>query len=70
MIVKTAPLDDLIASKLIRYDEIDQSDIQYLCAQMNIEYRDIEEAVRGLPSPFRNLEMDMRMWQEKPNDPS
>jgi len=47
---------------------------------MNIEYRDIEEAVRKLPSPFnndptlhenlRNLETDMRMWQEKPNDPS
>ena len=75
-----APVADLIASKLIRYDDIDQSDIQYLCVQTRLEYREIEKAVKELPEPFnkdqillenlKNLETDMKIWMEKPSDRS
>ena len=64
---------DLIASKLIRYDEIDQSDINYLIFQMNISYASIVQAVTRLPVSFRkdvmlqenleNLEQDITLWK-------
>ena len=63
---------DLIASKLIRYDAIDQSDIHYLVFQMNMSFESIEQAVLRLPQQFRrdmivvenlaNLDQDMRLW--------
>lgn len=71
--VKTVSIEELIASKLIRYDEIDQSDIQFLCAQRPVDFRRIEAAVQSLPAPFneeplirenlRNLKQDMGMWK-------
>ncbi|MFC1761253.1 DUF6036 family nucleotidyltransferase [Planctomycetota bacterium] len=64
---------DLIASKLIRYDEIDQSDIHYLVFQMNLSYESIVQAAKRLPEQFRNdaivrenlanLEQDMESWR-------
>jgi hypothetical protein len=72
--VKTVSPEELIASKLIRYDEIDQSDIQFLCSQRAVDWRRVEAAVQTLPEPFchdpliqenlRNLKQDMAMWKE------
>jgi len=69
---------DLVASKLIRYDEIDRSDIQYLLAQAHTAFEDIECAAARLPAPFThdplirdnlaNLRADMAMWSVTPDD--
>lgn len=75
--IKSASLPELIASKLIRYDEIDQGDIQYLCAQSRISFSDVEDAARRLPAPFnidtvvlenlKNFQVDLKMWRgDKP----
>ena len=71
--VKTVSVADLIASKLIRYDEIDQSDIEYLVMQHPIKEQDIQSAVHRLPSPFNGdtivlenfdlLKQDMKRWK-------
>ena len=71
--VKTVSPDELIASKLIRYDDIDQSDIQFLCAQRAVDWRRVEAAVEALPEPFKhdplirdnlhNLKQDMAIWK-------
>ena len=70
--IKSAAIADLIASKLIRYDDIDQGDIQYLYTQARITISDIEESVRKLPPPFesdvliqenlQNLRLDLKIW--------
>jgi hypothetical protein len=72
--ITTVPFPDLIASKLIRYDPLDQADIQYLVAQRSIEHGLVEEAVRRLPPPFSTdtlvldnllaLKEDMALWME------
>ena len=72
LVVKTVAPEDLVASKLIRYDDIDSSDIRYLILQMKIEKSDIVEAVERLPRPFKkdvlvrenlnNLLEDMKLW--------
>lgn len=64
---------DLIASKLIRYDDIDQSDINYLVFQMNVSFESIAKAVTRLPKSFRddvmlqenltNLKQDIMLWK-------
>ena len=69
---------DLVASKLIRYDEIDRSDVQYLLTQSRAPFSDIEEAAGRLPSPFardplvrdnlENLRADMAMWGVSADD--
>ena len=71
--IKSAPVPELIASKLIRYDEIDQGDIQYLCAQSPVAFPDIKDAVERLPPPFnedalvlenlKNIETDLKLWK-------
>lgn len=71
--LKTVSAAELIASKLIRYDEIDQSDIQFLCAQQTVEWQAVAEAVACLPAPFNNdplvkenlanLRGDMALWR-------
>ncbi len=71
--IVTASIPELVASKLIRYDEIDQGDIQYLLAQGNFKYSEIEIAVSKLPSQFAadqlvlenllNLKVDMNIWE-------
>lgn len=72
MTVKTGAVPALIASKLIRYDAVDRSDIQYLVAQHTIAFNDVVAAVRALPPPFNrdavvlenmdNLKNDMAEW--------
>ena len=62
----------LVASKLIRYDETDQSDIRSLCFRMNIRWEQVRDAVERLPVQFRheaivrenldNLKQDMALW--------
>jgi hypothetical protein len=71
--IRTGPIADLIASKLIRYDEIDQSDIRYLLTQGDVAFADVEAAVAQLPAPFANdplvrknllnLKADMDIWR-------
>ncbi len=71
--VRTGPIANLIASKLIRYDEIDQSDIRYLLTQGAVDIADVEAAVTRLPVPFaldplvrenlHNLKADREMWR-------
>ncbi|HMP72508.1 MAG TPA: DUF6036 family nucleotidyltransferase [Kiritimatiellia bacterium] len=73
--VKTVSPPALIASKLIRYDETDQSDIRSLCFRMNIHWEQVRDAVPRLPSTFRhdaivkenleNLRSDMALWMSK-----
>ncbi|MDA1088571.1 MAG: hypothetical protein O2901_16350 [Verrucomicrobia bacterium] len=70
--IQTGSIAGLIASKLVRYDEIDQGDIRYLLSQGRVPYQEIEEAVSRLPSTFCNdplvqenlvnLKADMQMW--------
>lgn len=70
--VKTGSIVQLIASKLIRYDEIDRSDIQYLIRQTPVNIDAVAEAVAALPEPFNrdvmvlknlgNLRVDMTLW--------
>ena len=62
------PTDD----KLIRYDDIDEADIRYLCAQAKPTIAEIEAAVNRLPPPFnrdpllldnlQGLKTDLTMW--------
>ncbi|MDD5482029.1 MAG: DUF6036 family nucleotidyltransferase [Kiritimatiellae bacterium] len=73
--VKTVSAADLIASKLIRYDPIDQADIQYVLRMSRISFEHIQAAASALPAPFNtnplvlenleNLKNDLRMWMEK-----
>jgi len=73
LLVKTVSPSELVASKLIRYDEIDQSDIQFVCAQQSLDWQHVAEATRRLPSPFNedtvvqdnlaNLKRDMALWR-------
>lgn len=73
LVVKTVSAAGLIASKLIRYDETDQSDIHFLYFQMRISIDDIEAAVDTLPPAFRNdvmvrdnlenLKSDVMIWE-------
>lgn len=70
--IQTGSIAGLIASKLIRYDEIDQGDIRYLLSQSHVPCKEIEVAVSRLPSTFRNdplvqenlinLKADMDIW--------
>lgn len=70
--VFTLPPADLAASRLIRYDPTDQSDIQFLQIQARIRFEDIANAVDHLPAAFRNdllvrenlnnLRRDMERW--------
>ena len=71
--VRSGCVEDLVASKLIRYDETDRADVQYLYAQFGFDWPSVREAVERLPHPFEidpvvadnlsNLETDMRMWK-------
>jgi len=72
LIVFTLPPADLVASRLIRYDPIDQADIQFLMLHHALRYEDIAQAVERLPLPFRhdvlvrenlaNLQRDTMRW--------
>ena len=70
--VRTGSVADLIASKLIRYDEQDQQDVQFLLGNGRATMDEIRESVGRLPPTFRddplvrdnldNLETDMKIW--------
>jgi hypothetical protein len=70
--VFTVPPADLVASRLIRYDPTDQSDIQFLTIHHRLRYADVEQAVTRLPVSFRddalvqenlaNLRRDLSRW--------
>jgi hypothetical protein len=72
--IRTVPLPQLVASKLIRYDSIDQGDIQYLCACGRVDFSEVKDAVQQLPSPFNrdsmvlenleNLKQDLPQWRK------
>ena len=76
MTVKTVSAPDLVASKLIRYDAIDQSDVRYLISQMRLKYEDVAQAAERLPAGFRNdvlvrenlrnLQEDLKLWSGEP----
>ena len=76
--IQTGSAADLVASKLIRYDEIDRSDVQYLVSQSGLSFADIEAAAGRLPAPFasdpvvrenlENLRSDIEMWGIRPRD--
>jgi hypothetical protein len=71
--IQTGSLAALIASKLIRYDELDRGDIQYLLAQGRVSFFEVESAVSRLPAGFAtdsvvqdnlvNLKADMQLWR-------
>ena len=70
--VMTGSIADLIASKLIRYDRLDQGDIRYLLKMGGISHSSVAEAAKRLPAPFAtdpvvrdnlgNLGSDMVAW--------
>jgi len=74
--VKTGAIPALIASKLVRYDAVDRSDVQYLLSQHAVAFNDVAAAVRSLPPPFDqdtvvlenldNLRNDMTVWIGSP----
>ena len=54
LLVKTSSIPHLIASKLIRYDEMDRTDIQYACRQTAVTVQSVVSAVDVLPPAFRS----------------
>ena len=70
--VFTLPSSDLIASRLIRYDPIDQGDIQFLMIHGRVSFQEVAQAVDRLPAPFsqdvlvrenlENLRRDAQRW--------
>lgn len=70
--VKTSSPADLVASKLYRYSEQDQEDIQFLMGRGATTLDDVKDAVSRLPPRFRddvivrdnlsNLEADLKIW--------
>lgn len=72
LMIFTLPPADLVASRLIRYDPIDQSDIQFLIINTGVRFEEIARAADRLPSAFRydvlvrenleNLRRDAQRW--------
>ena len=70
--VRTGSVADLVASKLIRYDEQDQQDIQFLLGNGRATMDEIRASVDRLPPTFRddplvrenldNLVTDRTIW--------
>ncbi|MEI7900040.1 MAG: hypothetical protein WCK89_07295 [bacterium] len=71
--VRTGSVADFVASKLIRYDETDRADIQFLYTQKRFTWESVRESVERLPELFRydalvrgnldDLVRDMRLWE-------
>lgn len=72
LVVRTGSGADLVASKLYRYSEQDQEDIQFLMRRGGVTLDAVREAVTRLPERFRedvsvaenlgNLERDVELW--------
>lgn len=73
LVVRTGSGADLVASKLYRYSDQDQEDIQFLMLRGGVTMADVAEAVERLPERFRhdvlvrenlaNLESDLKLWE-------
>ena len=73
LIVRTGSGADLVASKLYRYSEQDQEDIQFLMLRGGVTLAAVRESVTRLPERFRedvmvvenlrNLEQDLALWR-------
>jgi hypothetical protein len=73
--IKTGSIEDLVASKLIRYDLTDQADIQFLFFQSKFTLESVRESVSRLPTTFRgdalvlenleNLARDIALWKDE-----
>ena len=73
LVVQTGNVEDLVASKLIRYDETDQADIHFLYQTSRFMFESVSSAVKTLPRPFcedtlvmenlANLKLDMAIWK-------
>ena len=71
--VKTGSGADLVASKLYRYSEQDQEDVQFLMLRGGVTMETVRESVARLPERFRddvmtvenlaNLERDILLWR-------
>jgi len=71
--VKTGSSADLVASKLVRYDEQDQQDIQFLMGEGGATLEDVLASVARLQPVFRNdalvkenlanLATDLKIWE-------
>jgi hypothetical protein len=71
--VRSGSIVDWVASKLIRYDETDRADVQYVYAQFSFAWDAVRDAAARLPEPFKtdsvvmenlsNLKTDMLLWQ-------
>jgi hypothetical protein len=71
--IRTGNAPDLVASKLIRYDETDRSDLQFLFGQCQFAWEEVRDAADRLPEPFRtdalvrdnlaNLKTDLQLWK-------
>jgi len=73
LVVKSANIPALVASKLIRYDETDRGDVQFLYSQFPFDWESVCRAAKKLPPPFAgdilvrdNLEAlanDLQLWR-------
>ena len=73
--VKTGSVPDIVASKLIRYDETDKADIQFLASQSAFSWDAVQTAVTTLPAAFKedalikenlkNLATDLALWRNE-----
>ena len=73
LVVRTGSGADLVASKLYRYSEQDQEDIQFLMLRGGVTLAAVRESVTRLPERFRedvmvienlgNLERDLALWR-------
>jgi len=71
--VRTGTPSDLVASKLVRYDEQDQQDIQFLMGEGGATLAEVKAAVERLQPVFRNdvlvrenlsnLAKDLKIWE-------
>jgi len=72
LIVRTGTPADLVASKLVRYDEQDQQDIQFLMGEGGATIEEVKSSVARLQPVFRddalvrenlmNLGEDLKIW--------
>lgn len=72
LVVRTGSAADLVASKLVRYDDQDRQDVQFLTGEGGATLDEVREAVSRLQPKFRedavvcenlkNLEADLSIW--------
>ena len=73
LVVKTSSDSDLAASKLVRYDSTDRSDVEYLAGLGRVTVQSVRDSVQRMGAGLRddvlvaenmaNLESDLAMWR-------